>query len=113
MLFLLTILIGACNRSDTSLEKENGAVFPEDTMTMILQDIYLAESYIRQMERQGKDVSAYSNHVYQMLMEKYHTDSVKISNSILYYAANPEKMKQVSDKTLENLIIKETMLQKK
>ncbi len=109
----MALLLGACNSSETTPEIESGSVFPEDTMTMILQDIYLAESYIRQIERQGKDVSSYSNHVYQLLMQKYHTDSTKISRSILYYSGNPEKMKKVSDKTLENLMIKETMLQKK
>jgi len=82
-------------------------------MTMVLHDIYLAESYIRQMERQGKDVSTYSDHVYKLLLKKYNADSTKISRSLKYYAGNPQKMKKVSDKTLENLIIKETMSQKK
>jgi len=87
------------------------SVFTEDSMKMLMIDFYITESIIRQQERNGKNVPLYTNHYYNLLLEKYQSDTLKISRSYQYWSQQPAKMKELSDKALDSLIIVETLLQ--
>ncbi|MPM14518.1 hypothetical protein SDC9_60882 [bioreactor metagenome] len=80
-------------------------------MQTLLIDFYLTEAMIRQIEREGKDVPYYTNHYYDLLLEKYNSDTLKILRSYKFWSTQPEKLKELSGKALDSLIITETLLQ--
>lgn len=111
ILFVLLLAVACSSKKETS-EISPDSVFTQDSMKTLLIDFYLTEASIRQIERTGKDVSVHATHYYQLLLEKYHCDTSKITRSYIYWAHQPEKLKQISNKALDSLIILETMLEK-
>lgn len=110
-IFLILLLTAACSSKKQSAEISPDSVFTEDSMKFLLIDFYLTEATIRQQERAGKDVSLYSMHYYDLMLEKYNCDTSKITHSYQYWAQRPEKLKQLVNQALDSLIVMETMLQ--
>lgn len=107
---LFVLLIVSCSHKKEVSEVPPDSVFTNDSMKMLLVDFFLTESIIRQLERDGKNVATYTNQYYDLLMQKYHSDTLKISRSYKYYSQRPQILKELSDKALDSLIIVETML---
>ncbi len=113
-LLLFVLLLEACtNTTQSESAIASPEVFSEDSMKMLLFDLCLTEAMLRQKEREGKSIAAYSRHYYSLLLEKYHADTVKIKQSFLFYSAKPEELRDISAKVVDSLLIYETMLQKK
>jgi hypothetical protein len=108
---LVVLSVAACRNNDPETNVPAVNIMPEDTMKTFFVDLFLTESLIRQKEREGRNVSWYSNHYYDLMLEKYKMDTTRIINSYQYYAQRPEVLKSISDKALDSLIVLETHLQ--
>ncbi|PLW93599.1 MAG: hypothetical protein C0592_05610 [Marinilabiliales bacterium] len=112
LLIIISLLLFACSSGNKEEEYTipKDSVFTEEQMEAILFDMYLAETYIRQQEREGQNNRYYSEHYYNLMFEKHHTDSLKMHRSYLWYAARPELLKEINQRVLDSLIIMETTL---
>lgn len=109
---MVFILVMSCSQSkekhDTDISADS--VLTEQEFEAVLFDMYLAESYIRQQERDGKNNKYFSKHYYTLMFEKHNTDSIAMRRSYLWYAARPELLKEINQRVLDSLIIMETNL---
>ncbi len=108
---LVVLIVAACRNNDSETNVPAVNIMPEDTMKTFFVDLFLTESLIRQKEREGRNVSWYSNHYYDLMLKKYKMDTTRIVNSYQYYAQSPKVLKSISDKALDSLIVLETHLQ--
>lgn len=112
ILVITAFLSASCsNSSNENVVVNQDSVFSEDSMKTLMIDFYLTEAVIRQIERDGKDVPYYTNHYYDLLLQKYHSDTLKILRSYKFWSAHPVKLKELSVKALDSLVITETLLQ--
>ena len=108
-LLIIILLLFSCS----SEEKKNenipaDSVLTEAEFEAVLMDIYLAEAFVRQKEREGKNNIYYSTHYYTLLFEKHNTDTLVLRNSYKYYANKPEFMKELNQRIVDSLVILET-----
>jgi hypothetical protein len=108
---IVGFLLPSCGSKKPETEAPVINVMTEDTMKAFFVDLFLTESLIRQKEREGRNVSWFSNHYYSLMLEKYNMDTTRIVNSFQYYAERPEILKAISSKALDSLTIVEAHLQ--
>jgi hypothetical protein len=109
IIFAVLLLTTSCSHRNEAVQISQDSVFSEDSMKILLIDFYLTESVLRQLEHDGKDVTIYAHHYYDLLLKKYHSDTLKITKSYQYWSQQPEKMKNISSKALDSLVIVEAL----
>jgi len=112
VLVLLAVLLLSCGGS---IDEEDSLVSQDSVLSVaemeaVLFDMYLTEAFIRQKERDGKNNIYYSEHYYNLMLEKHQLDTTKLLSSYEYYASKPEVFKEINQKVLDSLIVLETHL---
>ena len=112
LLALLTVLLLSCggNKDEEESAAPQYSVLTVAEMEAVLFDMYLAEAFIRQKEREGKNNIYYSEHYYDLMFDKHQLDTTKLLRSYEFYAAKPEILKEINQKVLDSLIVLETHL---
>lgn len=105
-LFLGSALLffGACSYQ---LEKKEAPddLIPQDTFTMVLQEVMIVESYIK---HQQNNVNAYSESLPKAILpifEKYNIDSTRYSNSMDYYSSRQKKLIEIYSQIQDSLTL--------
>lgn len=108
ILFLTVLfLFAACNKKKQQ-NVDSDKVLPKDKMVSLLVDFYIAESVLAQLSLAKKDdISEYTKNYYSLILQKYDSDTLKISNSIKYYSNNINSFKEITTEALDSLIILE------
>lgn len=104
LLFCIPFLWGACSYE---LEKKAAPndLIPQDTFTMVLQEVMIVESYIK---HQQSNVNTYNKLLPKAVVpifDKYNVDSTRFTNSMNYYATHQKKMIEIYNQIQDSIIL--------
>ena len=110
-LFLLVIVAGilsSCYKTyNGGTGKAPEGLIPRDTLVLILADVEIAESALREMQNIGKQIGDLNEAYYHNIFVKYGIDQAKFDSSMVYYRQDPE----VIDKIYEDVITRLSMIE--
>lgn len=101
------VLIGFGLSCSYELEKGEAPkdLIPQDTFTMVLQDVMILESYYK---HQRHNVTAYAKELpkaIKPIFKKYNIDSTRYVQSMDYYAAHQEKLIEIYDQIQDSITL--------
>lgn len=95
-LFFLIIFFASC-----STDRVPDGIIKQDSMINVLTDIHLADGYASANYADSSRQKVAE--MYQAIYKRYHTDSLHVKESVLYYARHPDKMQLMYEKVTANL----------
>lgn len=111
-ILIFALLFSCGNKKDKESVSVPDSVFTVQQMQDVMFDIYMTESYIRQKERDGFPSSYYTKIYYDLLFEKYGTDTSKLMASYRFYSSNPQTFMDINQRVIDSLVVEETKLRK-
>ena len=113
LLFLFVLLLlQACyhDRSpEVEIPKEDPPVSPE-MMSDILVDMHLAQSTIKEMQAQGKNIDGISEEYHALILKKYGVSREDFDKSLEYYNYRTDDLKAIYEEVITKLSLMESEL---
>jgi hypothetical protein len=105
------ILSSCYNEYDESLGKKPENLIPRDTIVLILADMEITESVLRQQNNYGIDAGDKTEAYYNMVFTKYHTSKSQFDSSLAYYKGDVEVMNQIYEDVITRLSLLQSEVQ--
>ena len=107
-LFIIAALLSSCYKTFSERAgKAPEGIIPRDTFVLILADMEIAESAMREMQNIGKEIGELNEAYYHNIFSRYGIDRARFDSSMVYYRKDPK----VIDKIYEDVITRLSMIE--
>ncbi len=100
----ISVLFGACNYQFAKKDKPDDLI-PQDTFTLVLQDVMVVESYFKHQQNNVHSYSESLPEAIKPIFKKYNVDSTRFSNSMEYYASRQKKLIEIYSQIQDSLTL--------
>ena len=109
---LIAVMLSSCyNEYDESLSGEPENLIPRDTIVLIIADMEITESVLRQQNNYGIDAGDKTEAYFNMIFTKYHTSKSRFDSSLAYYKGDVEVMSQIYEDVITRLSLLQSEVQ--
>lgn len=91
----LILLVFSCSKGTKNHETDY--IIPQDKMTKIFVDFYLAEAAIMEHMQEGTYARDYSQYYYENLFKKYNINREMFLKSLKYYCFDLKKFSEITN----------------
>ena len=98
LFFSVLIFLIACKSN-----KVPNGVIDQGRMTNLLIDIHITDGSMYNIMQVPDSLYKYGSDKYQMIFEKYHTDSAQFRSSFKYYTSHPDKLEAMYEEITKDI----------
>ena len=105
------VLLAGCNgEKKKSDEAVREGYISQDSMTLILTDVQVAEAAVAYLKNEGREKDATDSAVtyYNRIFAKYKIRRARFEKSLKYYQSDPDQFFRMEEKVMENLSRKQS-----
>jgi hypothetical protein len=114
-IILLTLLLQACyneQSQEVTIPQEEPPISVE-LMSEILVDMHLAQSAIKQLQSQKKDIQGFSEEYHSLILKKHGVTKEDLDKSLEYYNYRTDDLKLIYEEVITKLSLMESELKSK
>lgn len=111
-LFAAILLLTSCYSApeqETAPPPEN--LIDRDELVLILADVEIAESALRQKQNVGHEIKNIKETYYHSIFSKYNVSREQFDSSMIYYKQDPEVMDKIYEDVITKLSVMESEIQ--
>jgi len=107
LVFIIGILmIGSCyNKHEHDVIPEPSGLIVKDSLVLILADIEIIESSLRQKQNRGQEIKDMRDAYYKSLFANYGVSRVEFDSSMLYYRQDLETINEIYEAVITRLSV--------
>jgi len=103
-LIIVALLMAGCYHTykDHAYHTQDGIIH-RDTMVVVLADVEIAESALREMQNVGKETGELKEAYYHSIFRKHGISKEQFDSSLLYYRKDPSVMDKIYEDVITRL----------
>jgi len=111
-LFISLLLLVSCYTTENKIKHSSPSnLIEEETMVLILADVEIAESALRQMQNTNQEIGTRQETYYYSIFSKYDVSREQFDSSMAYYKKEPEMMDRIYEEVITRLSVIESEIQ--
>jgi hypothetical protein len=111
-LFAGIFMLSSCyNEYNESLTEKPDNLIPRDTLVLIIADLEITESVIRQQNNYGLDAGDKTAAYFNMIFTKYNISKSQFDSSLAYYKGDVEVMSEIYEDVITRLSLIQSEVQ--
>ncbi|MFZ4741697.1 MAG: DUF4296 domain-containing protein [Bacteroidales bacterium] len=107
-LFLIFILLLACNNKKTVAPPNYSKILNHNQMTNVLVDLYLIEAILINNMQESSNLKESTTNYYSSLFKKHQINRQQLINSMEYYCFNTKELSQIYNDVINRLAAMQT-----
>ena len=104
ILIIVALLMAGCYNTYTDQADETpGGIIHRDTMVLVLAEVEIAESALREMQNVGKETGELKEAYYHNIFRRHGISREQFDSSLLYYRSDPAVMDKIYEDVITRL----------